>query len=68
MARQRKAIGCASTSEVQDAIGQLEVCGLVQFVTRKGVKVLVLTDSTDDVFAALKGTPLIDAIIEDGLV
>lgn len=65
--KRSKTLGCASSSEFQDAVGQLEASGLVQTVTKKGKKLLALSCAAEDVLEFVKGTPLIDSIIADGL-
>lgn len=66
-ARHSRTIGCASYSEFQDSLGQLEVSGLIQYTTRKGVKILGLCASVEDVMETLKKSPLLESIIEYGI-
>lgn len=66
-ATQSRIIGCASYSEFQDSLGQLEVSGLIQYTTRKGVKILGLCASVKDVIEMLKKSPLLESIIEYGI-
>lgn len=68
VAKHSKTINFASNSEFQDAIGQLEVSGLIQYTSRKGKKLLSLCASAVEILDLLKGSPLLASIIEYGIV
>lgn len=58
-------IDSLSYSEVQDMVGQLEVCGLVQYTTKKGKSILGLCAGVEEVLKTVKGSPVIDKVVAD---